>query len=264
MKRLPVSYGHVDRELFFDPIEVDLTPIKNTKASKKNKFQIKQNQVTTINYRLKSIKPLNDTQSETFASYYDGNNICLTGFAGTGKTFLASYLAMKDVLHNHKYSKVVFIRSLVETRRIGFLPGSDKEKARVYEAPYYSIFSELFERDCYETFKNKGLVEFISTSFLRGQTLNDCVIIVDEVQNMTYHEIATIITRVGKNVKLILCGDVKQNDLENSKEKSGLRDILKVLRSMNGIDVIDFKADDIVRSDFVKDFLIAEDKVLSN
>ena len=163
---------------------------------------------------------------------------------------------------NISYRKVFIVRSVVPTRDMGFLPGSQKDKMKVYEAPYYDIASKLFQRgDAYEILKQKNNVEFISTSFLRGSTFDDCIILVDEVQNMSDQELHTVMTRVGENCKIIFCGDVKQDDLtsERKKEMSGLRTFMKVIERMDEFDFIEFEVSDIVRSELVKAYIIERD-----
>jgi phosphate starvation-inducible protein PhoH len=158
--------------------------------------------------------------------------------------------------------KMVIIRSVVPTRDMGFLPGSNKEKSKVYEAPYYAIFAELFGRgDAYEYLKNKNIVEFMTTSFVRGITLNDCVVIVDEIQNMTAQELHSVFTRIGKNCRVILSGDIKQNDLNGKREESGFKDFLKVLDYMRDFSIIEFDRNDIVRSTLVKSYIIAREEL---
>jgi len=145
---------------------------------------------------------------------------------------------------------------------MGFLPGNNKEKTKVYEAPYLAIFSELFGRgDAYEYLKQKGIVDFISTSFIRGTTLNDCIIVVDEIANMTLHELDSVITRVGKNCKIIFCGDFRQSDFTKEHEKNGLIDFMRIINKMKSFEFIDFTEQDIVRSAMVKEYIIAKDKL---
>ena len=151
------------------------------------------------------------------------------------------------------------VRSVVPTRDMGFLPGNQKEKQRVYEQPYMSIATELFGRgDAYEVLKGKGLIDFISTSFVRGVTLDNCVVIVDECQNMTFHELDSVITRMGHNCRVIFCGDYRQSDLLRDSEKKGLKDFMRVLGTMKHFDIIEFTEDDIVRSPLVKEYIIAK------
>ena len=200
---------------------------------------------------LAEIEPLTKNQLIAFES---DKNLILHGLAGTGKTFISCYLAFDDMVKN-VYNNLVIIRSAVPTRDIGFLPGSEKEKASVYEEPYKEIALELFQRgDAYEILKTKGLVHFMTTSFVRGITLKETVIIIDECQNMTFHELDSIITRVGPNCRVIFCGDFRQSDLKSN----GLESFMEILKNMGSFDFIDFEIKDIVRSEFVKDYIIAK------
>ena len=200
---------------------------------------------------LAEIEPLTKNQLEAFES---DKNLILHGIAGTGKTFISCYLAFDDMVKG-VYNNLVIIRSAVPTRDIGFLPGSEKEKASVYEEPYKEIALELFQRgDAYEILKTKGLVHFMTTSFVRGITLKDAVIMIDECQNMSFHELDSIITRVGTNCRVIFCGDFRQSDLKTN----GLESFMEILKNMGAFDFIDFEIKDIVRSEFVKDYIIAK------
>ena len=200
---------------------------------------------------LHDIEPLTRNQVLAFESE---RNLVLHGVAGTGKTFISCYLAFDDMTKG-MYKQLIIIRSAVPTRDIGFLPGSEKEKASVYEEPYKDIAVELFQRgDSYEILKTKGLLHFMTTSYLRGITLKDAVIIVDECQNMSFHELDSIVTRVGTNCRVIFCGDFRQADLA----KNGLQDFIRVLKVMDQFDLIDFEIKDIVRSDFVREYITAK------
>lgn len=216
-----------------------------------------------LNFNLKHISPLTENQKLSFQAYEQGKNLMLHGIAGTGKTFISLYLALKQVLdEGNNYKKVVIVRSVVPTRDMGFLPGNSKEKAKVYEAPYYAICAELFERgDSYEYLKQKGIVEFISTSFIRGLTLNDCIIIVDEMSNCTLHELDSVITRIGRNCKIIFCGDFRQSDFIKDNEKHGLHDFMQIVRKMKSFTFVDFQENDIVRSSLVRDYIIQKDRL---
>lgn len=216
-----------------------------------------------LNFRLKNIEPLTDNQRKTFEAYDNGKNLMLHGIAGTGKSFLANYLAIKEILEGEsRYKKLVIIRSVVPTREMGFLPGNSKEKAKVYEAPYQAIYTELFNRgDAYEYLKSKNFIEFISTSFIRGITLNDCIIVVDEIANMTGHELDSVITRVGKNCKIIFAGDFRQSDFVKDNDKSGMLNFMKIIERMKSFEFIDFQREDIVRSSLVKDYIIVKDNL---
>jgi phosphate starvation-inducible protein PhoH len=216
-----------------------------------------------LNFNLKHIEPLTNNQKLSFEAYQAGKNLMLHGIAGTGKSFISMYLGLNQILsENSSYKKLVIVRSVVPTRDMGFLPGNSKEKAKVYEAPYYAISTELFGRsDSYEYLKSKNLVEFISTSFIRGITLNDCIIVVDEIANMTLHELDSVITRVGKNCRIIFCGDFRQSDFTREHEKNGLIDFMKIIERMKSFTFIDFNEHDIVRSSMVKDYIIQKDKL---
>lgn len=213
-----------------------------------------------LNFTLRTIDPLTVNQEKTFESWEDGQNLLLVGTAGTGKSFLSAYLGMKSVIEDKQSNKLTIVRSVVPTRDMGYLPGSNKEKSKVYEAPYYSIFSELFGRgDAYDYLKNKNMVEFMTTSFVRGITINDSIILVDEFQNMTPGELHSIFTRVGKNCRIIFAGDIKQTDLNGKREESGFKDFFKVINKMREFDTVEFTRDDIVRSNIVKSYIIARE-----
>ena len=216
-----------------------------------------------LNFKLKNVEPLTENQKLTYEQYDNGKNLLLHGIEGTGKSFLSIYLSLRTILQeNSRYKKLVIVRSVVPTRDMGFLPGNNKEKAKVYEAPYQAIFSELFERgDAYEYLKNKNLVDFISTSFIRGITLNDCIIVVDEIANMTLHELDSVITRVGRNCKIIFCGDFRQSDFTKEHERNGLTDFMRILDRMKSFGYVDFTENDIVRSSMVKEYIIAKDRL---
>lgn len=226
--------------------------------------QPKENYQEKLNFNLKHFNPLTENQKITFDSFDDDKNLMLHGIAGTGKSFMALYLSLKQILNDPEciYKKVVLVRSVVPTRDMGFLPGSDREKTKVYEAPYYAICTELFGRgDSYEYLKRRNMIEFISTSFIRGITLNDCIVIVDEMQNATLHELDSVITRIGHNCKVIFCGDFRQTDFTREHEKNGLTDFMRVVRNMKSFDLIEFEAKDIVRSALVKEYIILKDKM---
>ena len=212
--------------------------------------------------QLVNIKPKTENQRKTFREYSTGKNLLLHGVPGSGKTFISLYLALDELANNNsKLQKVVIIRSAQSSKGIGFLPGTAKQKMEVYETPYSSICSKLFDRgDAYQVLKNKGIVEFESTSFLRGTTIDDAIIIIDEAQNLSYQELKTVLTRVGDNSKIIICGDVNQDDLTSSRysEESGLKSIMKIMDRIPSVSKVEFEIQDIVRSGFVKEFIIAE------
>lgn len=251
-----------------------------SRLNKRQKRMLRQEGVLDENARFRNfnlrsdIKPMTDTQQDAWDSWADGYHLFLHGIAGTGKTFIAMYLALNEVFSGSQYEdseyderlyqKVYIVRSTVPSREQGFMPGTQKQKEAVYEEPYVDIGNKLFGRkDAYDLLKQRDKVEFRSTSFLRGCTFENCILIVDECQNMADNELHTVMTRVGENCKIIFCGDVKQDDLtsERKKEVSGLRDFMRVIRNMKEFDFIEFMAEDIVRSALVKSYIIERDRL---
>ena len=211
---------------------------------------------------IKKISPKTTNQHKIFKSYQDNNNLFIHGMAGTGKTFLSLYLSLQEVLETENYKKVIIVRSVVPTRDMGFLPGNKKEKMKEYEAPYSSICNELFGRgDSYELLKSKNLLEFIPTSFIRGITLNDSIVIVDEAQNLSGHECDSVITRIGHDSKMIFCGDFRQSDLRFKDEKQGFIDFMEIIHNMSRFDSIEMFEQDIVRSPLVKEYIVMKNKL---
>lgn len=208
---------------------------------------------------LNEISPLTNTQADVFHSYNSGKNTVLHGCAGTGKTFLSAYLAMRDIMNKvDGKQKLIIVRSVVPSRDMGFLPGNITEKSKIYEEPYKALFSEMFNRgDAYEIMKQKGKVQFVTTSFIRGTTWDDAIVLVDEFQNLSWGELNTVITRVGENSRIMFSGDGKQDDLTSERyhQESGIAQFVNVLKRMESFDYIDFKPEDIIRSDFVKEYI---------
>lgn len=219
----------------------------------------------SYNLEIKDIIPLTQNQRRTFNHYKIDKNLLLHGMAGTGKTFCALYLALLDILsYKSTKNKIIIIRSAVPTRDLGFLPGSLKEKLKQYETPYKNICTEILNRgDAYEILKTKDIISFMSTSFIRGNTFDDTIIIVDEIQNLNFHELDSIITRTGDNSRIIFSGDFRQSDLIKEQERKGLLDFIKVLDKMSSFRKIEFNIEDVVRSGLVKDYLIAKHSVFT-
>ena len=218
---------------------------------------------------LTKIKPVTDNQKTVFETWKQNKNQFLFGCAGTGKTFISLYLALQDVLNNEKpQDKVVVVRSLIPTREIGFLPGDEEDKAALYQVPYSNMMQFMFEQPneqafsmLYDRLKAQGSFYFLSTSFLRGLTFDDSIIIVDECQNLNFHELDTIITRVGQDSRIVFCGDFAQTDLTRTTEKNGLMDFLQILQEMEEFNCVEFDIGDIVRSGFVRNYLIQKTKL---
>ena len=218
---------------------------------------------------LTKVEPVTDNQKLVFNSYKKGENQFLYGCAGTGKTFVSLYLAMQEVLRQDTpYDRVVMVRSLIPTREIGFLPGDEEDKAALYQVPYSNMVQYMFKQPneqafsmLYERLKQQGSFYFLSTSFLRGLTFDNSIIIVDECQNLNFHELDTIVTRVGQDSKIFFCGDFGQSDLTKLNERNGLMDFLQILQEMDEFNCTEFNIGDIVRSGFVRNYLIQKTKL---
>lgn len=213
---------------------------------------------------LKTIEPLTDNQEKIWKAYGEGQNLVLHGAAGTGKTFISLYLALQECLDpSSKYEKVYMIRSLVPTREIGFLPGDHEDKSNLYQIPYKNMVKYMFEMPddnsfeaLYSNLRAQETISFWSTSFIRGTTFDNSIILVDEFSNLNFHELDSIITRVGENCKIHFCGDAAQTDLVKTNEKNGILDFMKILSAMPEFDSIEFGVEDIVRSGLVKSYIL--------
>ena len=218
------------------------------------------------NTYLLDIEPITDNQKKLFDSYADGKHLVAYGTAGTGKTFISLYNALADVLdETTPYERIYLVRSLVSTREIGFLPGDHEDKADIYQIPYKNMVKYMFQMPTdadfemlYGNLKAQETIKFWSTSFIRGTTLDNAIVIVDEFQNLNFHELDSIITRVGENSRIIFCGDASQSDLVKTNDRNGIHDFLNILRKMPSFDIIEFGIDDIVRSGLVKEYIIAK------
>lgn len=209
---------------------------------------------------LKVFEPLTENQKLFYDAYKQGDYfITLHGVAGTGKTFTALYKSLEEVLDkSNPYKSIIIIRSAVQARDLGYLPGDVGEKMEIYEQPYRQICETLFGRkDAWDRLEEQGYVKFIPTSFIRGMSFDNAIVILDEMQNCDWSELSTVITRVGYMSKFIMCGDYRQTDLKKSTEKSGLAKFLEIASNMNSNTRIEFTVDDIIRSSLVRDFIIA-------
>ena len=230
--------------------------------------QMKRKKALGSEYLL-DIDPLTDNQRKLYDAYAEGKHVVAYGCAGTGKTFITLYNALREVLDEKTpYEKIYLVRSLVATREIGFLPGSYEDKSDIYQIPYKNMVKYMFQMPSdaefemlYGNLKAQETIKFWSTSFLRGTTLDNSIVIVDEFQNCTAHELDSIITRVGENSKIMFCGDASQSDLQKSNERNGIVDFMNILRKMPSIDIIEFGVDDIVRSGLVKEYILAKIEV---
>jgi phosphate starvation-inducible protein PhoH len=214
------------------------------------------------NLELHEIQPLTDNQEILFEEYLKGKNIVATGSAGSGKSYCLLYLMMHDLLYNNNYEKIVIFRSAVPIRNLGFLPGSEDEKLAAYELPYKNIFNDLFGRsDAYEILKKKDLIEFQSTSYIRGITLNNSLLLVDEWENCNFHELDTLVTRCGKNTKIHFSGDIKQTDFDGKKDVSGFHDFISIIQNIEDFHIVNFNISDCVRNGIVLKYLQEKDRM---
>jgi predicted ribonuclease YlaK len=210
---------------------------------------------------MKKIDPQTENQLSVFDSWDDGDNIVLAGSAGTGKTFLAMYLALESVLtRDTPYHRVIIVRSVVPVRDMGFLPGTLEEKKEVFETPYKSICNELFnDPKSYNKMINNNTIEFTTTSYIRGMTIDNAIIVVDEMQNLNFHELDSVVTRVGENCRIIFSGDYYQSDFTNESDRQGIQRFLRIVEQLKNFSVITFNWHDIVRSDFLRDYIMTKE-----
>jgi predicted ribonuclease YlaK len=215
---------------------------------------------------LTNITPLTEGQKKVFQCWEDGKNLVLHGAAGTGKTFVSLYLALKEVLDpNTPYDKIYVVRSLVPTREIGFLPGDHEDKSALYQIPYKHMVKYMFEMPddnsfemLYDNLRAQETISFWSTSYIRGVTLDNCIIVVDEFSNLNFHELDSMITRVGQDARIVFSGDISQSDLVKQNERNGILDFMKILETMEEFSCIEFGVEDIVRSGLVRSYLISK------
>lgn len=215
---------------------------------------------------LVDIDPLSENQKQLFNSYNEGKHIVAYGCAGTGKTFITLYNALRDVLsENTPYERIYLVRSLVATREIGFLPGDHEDKSALYQIPYKNMVRYMFSMPddnsfdmLYDNLRAQETISFWSTSFIRGVTLDNAIVIVDEFSNLNFHELDSMITRVGEDSKIMFCGDITQSDLVKSNEKNGVSDFINILQQMREFTCVEFGIDDIVRSGLVKSYLLTK------
>ena len=237
----------------------DLQPIGIGMTAK----QMKRKKPINTDFLL-DITPASENQRILFDAYNSDKQLFVYGCAGTGKTFCALYLALKDVLNEiTPYQKIVIVRSLVATREIGFLPGDHDDKSALYQIPYKNMVKYMFDMPTdsefemlYGNLKTQETITFWSTSFIRGTTLDNSIIIVDESQNLNFHELDSIITRVGDNSRIIFCGDATQSDLTKTNERNGIMDFMKIIQRMPEFELVEFGVEDIVRSGLVKSYIV--------
>ena len=227
--------------------------------------QMKRRKPISQDYML-NIEPLTDNQKVMWEQWDEGKMIYAYGVAGTGKTFVALYKALKEVLDDYSpYEKIYIVRSLVATREIGFLPGDHEDKSSLYQIPYKKMVQSMFEMPddnayemLYDNLKAQETISFWSTSFIRGTTLDNAIVIIDECQNLNFHELDSIITRVGQDSQLVFCGDAAQTDLLKNNERTGILDFQRIIQNMDEFALVECGIDDIVRSGLVRSYLISK------
>lgn len=237
------------------------------KSTKKNDNIIvpQVDMLSEYSNNMRDIKPITDSQIEAYEQWDKGRNLILSGAAGSGKTFIALYLALQELIKNRK-KRLVILRSVVPTRDIGFLPGTQEEKEAAYLTPYIGVISEIFKNNptLFTSFLKNGTIEFLTTSYIRGITLKDAIVVVDEFQNCNFHELDSIITRIGKGSRVIFSGDYYQSDFTNRKEKEGIGEFLKIIESLKHFEKIEFTWKDCVRSGMVRDYLMTKEKMIED
>tara|TARA_R100001377_G_scaffold24459_1_gene13220 strand:- start:326 stop:1081 length:756 start_codon:yes stop_codon:yes gene_type:complete len=228
------------------------------KLTRKQKKQFRKNNNNSL--KLKNVVPKTINQEKAFTLYNKEYNLLLHGLAGTGKTYISLYLALSDIINGYTdHTNLTLVRSVVPTRDMGFLPGTEKEKSKVYEAPYMNICNDIFGRgDAYDILKGKNIIKFVTTSYIRGITLDDSIVLVDEAQNLNFHELDSIITRLGDNSRIMFCGDFRQSDLIRDDERKGLLTFMRILATIDEFKTVEFVEDDIVRSKLVKEYIISK------
>jgi phosphate starvation-inducible protein PhoH len=216
----------------------------------------------TFRKSLIDVSPLTPSQLEFFDKYDQDYGLVLSGSAGCGKTFIALFKALEEAKASNYKKTVTIVRSVVPTRDMGFLPGTQKEKEAAYTTPYESLVNSLYgDSNAWETLCGMGVIQFITTSYIRGITIKNSIIIVDECQNCNFHELDSIITRIGSGSRIIFAGDYNQSDFTHKKDKDGFGKFLKILNRLNYFHEIQFDWSDIVRDGVVRDYVMTREIV---
>jgi phosphate starvation-inducible PhoH-like protein len=208
---------------------------------------------TPVEYGFTDVKPLNFIQGEYLRAIQTNQIIFGVGSAGTGKTYVAATYAAGELFHR-RIQKIIVTRPNVETGRgLGFLPGTLEEKYAPYLEPFDNVFTRCLGKGFYEYALKAKDIEPRPLGFMRGSTFDNCIVLLDEAQNATREEMKMLLSRIGKNCKMIISGDVDQSDIPDS----GLSDAINRLDHIPDIEVVRFLDDDIVRSKMCKQIILA-------
>ncbi|RHJ92420.1 PhoH family protein [Parabacteroides bouchesdurhonensis] len=220
---------------------------------------VKQENLIIHGMNGKAIVARTDNQQKLVKAFEENDLVFATGPAGSGKTFVAIALAVK-ALKNKQVRKIILSRPAVEAgEKLGFLPGEMKDKLDPYLQPLYDALQDMIPGAKLKEYMENNVIQIAPLAFMRGRTLNDAVIILDEAQNTTTHQIKMFLTRLGMNAKMIVTGDITQIDLP-STATSGLVQAMQILNKVNGIGKIEFNKKDIVRHKLVQRIVEAYDK----
>jgi phosphate starvation-inducible PhoH-like protein len=241
---------------------INLTDNKQGESERiREKFGFASNELKDVILTRKNdfIKPRSPNQTEYYRLVRENDIVFAIGPAGTGKTYLAVAFAVA-ALRNKEISKIVLARPAVEAgENLGFLPGDLAEKVDPYLRPLYDALEDMVPLEKLETYMKKNVIEVIPLAFMRGRTLNNAFVILDEAQNSTSLQMKMFLTRLGPSSKAIITGDITQIDLPK-KEMSGLIQVREILTGVEGISFLYFDKSDVVRHKLVKDIIHAYEK----
>jgi phosphate starvation-inducible PhoH-like protein len=231
---------------------------RKTVAKKTNEVEVLKDIFTGFNSSLLSkikidIKHKNETQKKLTNSIKTNDVTICTGPAGCGKTYITCAQSLIELKHTKTIEKIVLVKSVttLKSEEIGFLKGTLEEKMEPFMYSFLNNFEKIVGRELVETLKNEKVIEILPIAYMRGVNIDNAIIIVDEVQNISIDNIRTILTRLGENSKIILLGDLKQIDQKNRYD-SALMFLTKYFKNIDRVDVVEFSLDDVVRHPLIK------------